>query len=83
MKRRSRRNSGFGASHISESESEDSSEDERAMPTIKPRNKDQLRVRRDDETPSPYSFTKSDIEQLDLEDNEESIAEFKVFLSKT
>ena len=49
------------------------------MPTVRPRNKDEQRVmRRDDETPSPYSFTKSDIEQLDMEENEETIAAFKV-----
>ncbi len=48
------------------------------MPTVRPKHKDEQRVKRDDETPSPYSFTKSDIEQLDLDENEESIAAFKV-----
>ena len=49
------------------------------MPTVRLRNKDEQRLmKRDDETPSPYSFTKSDIEQLDMEENEETIAAFKV-----
>ncbi len=67
---------------MSDSESEESCDEDlvEKLPTVaQPKNKDEQRVmKRDDETPSPYSFTKSDIDQLDLEENEETLAAFKV-----